>query len=230
MDVGHESLDEGERERRYREIRAATAAFGAIPPGATETASFLLNETKASFDRAVADLTALEAKATVVLGIVAAAATALGLFGGRPGSALFATPLLAVAAILIIIALITILSVLRAKGLPSPNLVSFLSPAIARRDHRIALALALAEYYATAQTVLRADGRRQARLLFTAYGSLSTAAVVLLLNAAVTMHPDTARRAASSFGHRPPTNGSPNRPTSSYNAGARLHEPRNEVR
>jgi hypothetical protein len=229
VDVEHDSLGQAERERRYREIRAATASFGAIPPGATETASFLLNETKASFDRAVADLTALEAKATVVLGIVAAAATALGLFGGRSGSALFATPLLAVAAILVIIALITILSVLRTKGLPSPNLVSFLSPAIVRRDHRIALALALAEYYATAQTTVRADGRKEARFLFIAYGALSAAAVVLLLNASVTTRPVNAPRAAGSSGHRPSIHGSQTGQSLARQRRPRLHEPCNEV-
>lgn len=184
MDHVYETVSEADREQRYREVRKWTLAAGTPRPGAFETASFLVDQAKASFERTLANATNVESKATVLLGIVAAAATGLGLFGARSGSGLFATSLGGVAGILVVVAMIALLCALPARELTGPNLDPYVSPAMVREDNRIGLALALAEHYGTMQARVRAQIRSDRRILLTAYLAVGAAAVLLVLNAA----------------------------------------------
>jgi hypothetical protein len=184
VDPIDDAVTEADPEQRYREVRERVLAAGTPRPGATETASFLVDQTKASFDRTLANATNVESKATVLLGIVAAAATALGLFGAHGGSGLFATPIGGLAGILVVLSMIALLCALPARELTGPNLDPYVSPAMVREDNRIGLALALAEHYGTMQARVRAQIRRDRRILLTAYLAVGAAAVLLVLNAA----------------------------------------------
>jgi hypothetical protein len=179
-----------ERERSYRVIRGAMAAIEVVRPGAVETATFLLSEAESSFVHTVAESANLESKATTLLGIVAGATSVLGVFGTRDGKAIFATPAVAVAMIFVVIALVCLLYILRAKRFDSPDLGSFISAAMIREDNRPGLALVLAETYRTMRHRLRLDSRDDGRALFLAYAATAAASLALLLNA-VTVPPGT---------------------------------------
>ncbi|HEX3462831.1 MAG TPA: hypothetical protein VHS78_02090 [Candidatus Elarobacter sp.] len=187
MESGNDTATEAEREHTYREIRRATSGI-TVRPGANETASFLLAEMKASFERAVAALASLESKATALLGVVVAAASALGLFGFHGEPARAATPTVLAAMALTIVALVALLWVLRAKDSLSPNLSSYVSGAMMREDNRIGVSLALAEYYGKVRAKVALRYRNESRLLFAAYLGIAAAAVILLFDAASTVH------------------------------------------
>ncbi|HTD33293.1 MAG TPA: hypothetical protein VK665_06515 [Candidatus Elarobacter sp.] len=186
MDSNYEVATSAERERRYREVRRITSGIVPIRPGAIETASVLLAETKSSFDRIVAGSANIESKATVFLGIVAGTASALGLFAAHGDRAQLARPVLPIAMALVVIALVSLLCVLRAKWFPSPNLGPYVSAAMVQEDNRIGVSFVLAEYYGEMRARLHAENRRDARFLLTAYTATAIAAFVLLLDAAAT--------------------------------------------
>jgi hypothetical protein len=171
---------EAERKRRYEELRRAAVRIDPVRPGATETAVMLLAEIKASLDRTTAGSANIEAKATVLLGIVSGTAGALGLFGAHDGKAVPLTPLVAVALILVTAALACLLYVLRAKRARSPNIHPYVSAATLRRDNRLGLTLILSEHYARLRAEIRAETRTEARVLFAAYAAVTIAAMALL--------------------------------------------------
>jgi hypothetical protein len=209
VDSRRDTATEAERERYYRGIRRSTSGIETLRPGAIETATFLLTETKASFDRAAGGATNTESKATVFLSIVASAASALGLFGAHGDRTHVMTRNLAIATTLIVAALVSILWTLRAKWFPSPNLNAYVSAAMVAEDNRIGLSLALAEYYGEMRVRLETRNRRDARVLFVAYAATAAAALTLLLDVA-----GLSRETSS-----------PKRPISSQSVHARLKTP-----
>lgn len=180
--------DATQRENAYRAIRRATAAIEVVRPGALETAAFLLSEAKANWEHTRADSTNLESKATALLGIVAAASGVLGVFGTRDGKIIVATPLATAAMACVIVALICMLYMLRAKRFDGVDIGPFISGAMVRDDHRIGLTLLVAETVYDMQVQLRREIEYDSRVLFLAYVATGAAAIALLANA-VTVYP-----------------------------------------
>jgi hypothetical protein len=148
-----------------------------------ETATLVLDSEKASFERTSTGSDNLEAKATTVLGIVAGASSAFGLFGiAKSGNAIVATPLLFTAFMFILVSFVALLYMLRAKTIITPDLRVYLTPAIAREDNRVGLALSLAARYNEMRHELRREIAAEPHALFVAYSSIATAAMLVVLN------------------------------------------------
>jgi hypothetical protein len=172
-----------ERERSYHAIRSAVAAIDVVRPGAIETANFLLDEAKSNFERTVSQSANLESKATTLLGIVAGATGILGVFSTRDGSAAIKTPLVGIATVCILVSLLCLFYILRAKSFESPNMSSYVCAAMVREDNRLGLALALAETYRYVRARWARELRIEGSALFTAHFATVLASVFLLLNA-----------------------------------------------
>jgi hypothetical protein len=185
-----------ERERSYHAIRRTVAAIDVVRPGAIETANFLLDEAKSSFARTVSQSANLESKATTLLGIVAGATGVLGVFGTRDGRAAIETPLVGIATVCILISLVCLFYVLRAKRFESPDISSYVSAAIVREDNRLGLALALAESYRYVRARWARDVRIEGSVLFSAYLATALASIFILANA-VSDHREPSAGAAS---------------------------------
>lgn len=172
-----------ERERSYHAIRRAAAAIDVVRPGAIETAAFLLNEAKTSFERTLAESANIESKATTVLGIVAAATGALGVFGTRDGKLIVATPLVTAATSCVLASLVCLLYILRAKRFASLDVGSYISAATVQEDNRLGLSLVLAELYRQIRDESARHCALEGRALFAAYGAIVAASILLLVNA-----------------------------------------------
>jgi hypothetical protein len=158
---------------------------------------FLLAEAKASCDRVSAGSDNLESKATTLLGLVAGASGVLGVFGtSRDGKSIIATPILLGAVALAVIALVCLLYVLRAKRVPTPGVDVLISSGMVAEDNRLGLALAITRMYASMRGLLAREVRSEPRALFCAYVATAAAAVLVLLNVAVTSHVSSARAPA----------------------------------
>lgn len=175
--------DEADRERSYDAIRSVTEGLDAVRPGAIETAAFLLAEAKTSFERTAADSANLESKATAALGIVAGATSVLGVFGTRDGKPIIATPIVTAAMCCVLVALVCLLYMLRAKRLESPDIGSYVSAAMVREDNRLGLTLTVAETYLYMRDRFGRTLRQDGRALFLAYMAIAAASISLLVNA-----------------------------------------------
>jgi hypothetical protein len=202
----HPEPTDAEREAAYRAVRSAVSAIDALRPGAVDTAMFLLAEAKASCERVSASSDNLESKATTLLGLVAGASGVLGVFGtSRDGKSIVATPLVLGAVALTVAAIVCLLYVLRAKRVRTPGLDVFISSGMVAADNRLGLALTMTRKYASLRNELAREIRSEPRALFYAYTATTAAAVLILLNVAVTSRAPTARAAsrAASTAARP---------------------------
>jgi hypothetical protein len=173
-----------ERQQSYLALRTAVAAIEALRPGAVETATFLLDEAKTSFDRASSRSAALEAKATMLLGIVAGASGALGVFGfARDGKTIaFTLPVFA-ALIFAVAAMLCLLYLLRTKLLNEPDVGPFISVATLAEDNRPGLALFLATSYYEMTLQQLYDTRHEPRVWLAACLATAAAALLIIMNA-----------------------------------------------
>jgi hypothetical protein len=188
---------DADREAAYTAVRSAVAAIEVVRPGAVDTALFLLAEAKASCERVSEHSDNLESKATTLLGLVAGASGMLGVFGtSRDGKSIIATPIVLGAAALTVAAIVCLLYVLRAKRVPIPGLDIFISSAMVADDNRLGLALTITRLYAWMRNELAREIRSEPRALFYAYTATAAAAVLVLLNVAVTSHELAARTPA----------------------------------
>ena len=173
------SLDDAKT--AYQVLRDIAHKSGDDPN--VETATLVLDSEKSSFERTYAGSGNLEAKATTVLGIVAGASSAFGLFGiAKSGDAVVATPMLSAAFMFILVSFVALLYMLRAKTVITPDLRVYLTPAIAREDNRVGLALSLAARYNEMRHELRQEIAAEPHALFVAYSSVATAAMLVVLN------------------------------------------------
>ncbi len=88
----------------------------------------------------------------------------------------------------VIVALICMLYMLRAKRFDGVDIGPFISGAMVRDDHRIGLTLLVAETVYDMQVQLRREIEYDSRVLFLAYVATGAAAIALLANA-VTVYP-----------------------------------------
>ncbi|HEV3088716.1 MAG TPA: hypothetical protein VGX96_16010 [Candidatus Elarobacter sp.] len=151
-----------------------------------ETAALMLDSEKESFERTYAGSENIEAKATTMLGVVAGASGAFGLFGvAKAGAAVVATPMLFTAFTFVLVSFAALLYMLRAKTMIAPNLHKYLTPATVREDNRIGLSLSLAMRYNEMRDELRREMAAEPHALFVAYASIATAAMLVVLNTTV---------------------------------------------
>jgi len=173
-----------ERRRSYAALRATVAEVGTLRPGAVETASFLLDEAKTSFERARSLSGTLENKATMLLGVVAGASGALGVLGfARDSKETIFTPLLVAALGCAVGAILCLLYVLRMKSLEDPDIGPFISVAMLAKDNRPGLALALANAYNDMAQQQLHDVRHEPRAWLAACLATAAAAVLIVINA-----------------------------------------------
>jgi hypothetical protein len=115
--------------------------------------------------------------------IVAGTSSAFGLFGiAKVGPAIVATPTLFTAFAFVLASFVALLYMLRAKTFGTPDLGVYLTPATAREDNRLGLALSLAARYNEMRAELRREIAAEPHVLFVAYASIATAAILIVLN------------------------------------------------
>jgi hypothetical protein len=182
---GRQPTDE-ERRAAYEAVRGAVGGTIAFPPGALETAQFLLNEAKAAFERTTARSDTFEAKATTLLGIVAGGSGAVGvltLSRVGTGAPIRLSPLLLAALCFIVLTLLSVLYILRSKRLREIDVAPYLSTEMAVSDHRIPLALVLAGQYVEMDDRLRLEAKNEPRILLVAYAATAIGAALIVLHA-----------------------------------------------
>jgi hypothetical protein len=179
---GRQPTDD-ERRQAYEAVRAAVAGIVAFPPGALETAQFLLDEAKAAFERTTARTDRFESKATTLLGLVAGGSGALGVFAlSRGGATISRSPFILAALVFVMISFLSVLYILRSKGLAEVDVAAYVSTEMATRDNRISLALLLAAEYGEMDDRLRLEARNEPRALLVAYAATAVAAVLIVLD------------------------------------------------
>jgi len=182
----YEQPTEADIQSQYECVQGYAEALGSIYPGMLESANFLLDEAKSDFERVSSSSDSHEEKARVVLGIVAGATSALGIFGvARDGRTIVPSPLVMDSLALILLAFVCLLYVLRVKRYTQPNLTAYFAGAMVRQELRVALVLSLTPGYARMTAELAHRIRHEPRAIFIAYIATVSAAVMLLLNAAV---------------------------------------------
>lgn len=166
----------------YDEVCGLTDAAG--PSGSVDTALLVLDEARSGYGRAFSGAESVEAKASALLSIVAGASSAVGIFGfGKEGRPIVVTHPVGAALSCVVLALVLLFYILRAKQLPQPSVSAYMIPAMADRDNRIGIALRLASTYEDAGLkITRATAGEPAALLGAATLT-SAAAVLILLNA-----------------------------------------------
>ena len=185
---------DADRQAAYTVVRGAVAAIDVLRPGAVDTAMFLLAEAKASCERVSANSDNLESKATTLLGLVAGASGLLGVFGtARDGKSIIATPVVLGAVAFAVVAIVCLLYVLRTKHVPTPGLDVFISSGMVADDNRLGLALTITRVYASMRNELAREVRSEPRALFCAYAATAAAAILVLLNVAVTSYAPSGR-------------------------------------
>ncbi len=118
----------------YEELQQYAETLGPIRPGMVEAAEFLLDEAKGDFDRVSGSSDSHEEKARAVLGIVAGATGALGVFGvSKDGQTIIPTPIIIDALIFVLVGFVCLLYVLRVKHYKRPDLGTYFAGAMGPR-------------------------------------------------------------------------------------------------
>jgi hypothetical protein len=171
-------------EAAYNELRAVQDRVGSGVTLNVETAIMLEEYAKASFETTSSGSDSIEAKATAMLGIVAGATSAFGVFGiAKDGKPITLTPLLFAAFAFIVLAIIALMYVLRAKDLTVTDVGPYASAKTVSADNRAAMALLVAQRYREAQGQLSRAVAGEPNALAIAYGSVAVAAALIFLNA-----------------------------------------------
>ncbi|HEY0393134.1 MAG TPA: hypothetical protein VGD01_01440 [Candidatus Elarobacter sp.] len=171
-----------ERRQAYTAVRSVVSGVTVFPPGATETAQFVLDEAKEAYARTSSRADSMESKATTLLGIVAGGSGAFGAFAFSHDARNLVTPFVIGALYCVTIALSSALYMLRAKDVNEVDVRSYESIELVSADHRIPLALLLAGTYGAMHDELRAEIRHEPRALVIAYAATTIAAALILLN------------------------------------------------
>jgi hypothetical protein len=180
----YESPTTEQLEQRFNELQEYASSLGPIRPGMVESAIFLLDQAKETYDHVLGSADSHETKARSVLGIVAGATGALGVFGlSKEGRAVVPGPIVIDALGFAVIAFVCLLYVLRVKRYKRPELSTYYSGATVGPSLRVALPLALAPGYAKMASELEHRIRHEPRAIYIAYISVTAAAVLVLLNA-----------------------------------------------
>jgi hypothetical protein len=181
--MGTEAVTDEEREECYVAVRAAIAGIDVLRPGSVETATFLLDEAKSTYEQARIRSGALEAKATMLLGVVVGASSALGILGiARDGKPVVVTPLIGGVLVCAVIAILCLLYVLRVKPLNGPDLAGYASSAMVEEDNRLGLAIVLAAFYIQTAGGLLRDIRAEPRAWFISCTATALAALLVVIN------------------------------------------------
>jgi uncharacterized membrane protein YidH (DUF202 family) len=176
-------VTEEEGETAYIELRSIVGRLDESKTPSVETATFLLDTEKDSFERTYGGSDNLESKATTLLGIVAGATSAFGVFGlAKAGSALVTTPIILTAFGFVIVSIVALLYMLRAKTFDIPDMAQYLNAATVGEDNRVALALLVAQRYRHMREQLRREIEAEPNALFIAYASIALAAALVVLN------------------------------------------------
>jgi uncharacterized membrane protein YidH (DUF202 family) len=176
-------ITEAEGEAAYAQLRGIIARLDESKTPSVETASFLLDTEKDSFERTYSGSDNLESKATTLLGIVAGATSAVGVFGlARTGSAIVTTPIILTAFGFVIVSIVALLYMLRAKTFEIPDMAQYLTAATVGEDNRVALAIMVAQRYRQMREQLRREIEAEPNALFIAYASVALAAALVVLN------------------------------------------------
>ncbi|MDP9025900.1 MAG: hypothetical protein M3N13_11070 [Candidatus Eremiobacteraeota bacterium] len=176
-------ITEAEGEAAYAQLRGIIARLDEGKTPSVETASFLLDTEKDSFERTYSGSDNLESKATTLLGIVAGATSAFGVFGlARTGSAVVTTSIILTAFGFVIVSIVALLYMLRAKTFEIPDMAQYLTAATVGEDNRVALAIMVAQRYHQMREQLRREIEAEPNALFIAYASVARAAALVVLN------------------------------------------------
>jgi hypothetical protein len=180
---GRRPITEAEGEAAYTQLRSIIARLEESKIPSVETATFLLDTEKDSFERIYSGSDNLESKATTLLGIVAGATSAFGVFGiAKAGSTIVATPIVLTAFGFVIIAIVALLYMLRAKTFDIPDMTLYLTAATVGEDNRVPLALVVAQRYREMREQLRREIEAEPNALFVAYASIAITAMLVVLN------------------------------------------------
>lgn len=186
----YEAPSENEFRRLYDGLAAYAESLGPVRPGMLESALFLLEEARRDFERVSNSSDSHEEKARIVLGVVAGATGALGIFGvAREGRPIVATPTVLDALVFVAVAFVCLLYVLRVKHYKRPDLAAYFAGAMLDEKLRVALPLSLLEGYGRMTAEFAHSIRHEPRALFVAYVSIVAAAVLIILGAAASVSP-----------------------------------------
>jgi hypothetical protein len=201
-DPSREPTDEQRREA-YAAVRSVVGRGSAFPPGAVETAQFLLDEAKEAYSRTSARVDSMESKATTLLGIVAGGSGALGAFAiSHDVRAMIATPLLIGALCSVTFALSCALFMLRPRTIEEADDRAYVSAEVVAEDQRIPLALLFANAYGEMNDQLQGSAQQQYRALLLAYAATALAALLVVSNAALAGRSSLAPAAAAPSGQQ----------------------------
>jgi len=185
-------ITEVEGQAAYDELRSITDRLDEGKSPSVETATFLLDTERESFERTYSGSDNRESKATTLLGIVAGATGAFGVFGlAKIGSALITTPIILTAFSFVMVAIVALLYMLRAKTFEIPDMAPYLTAATVGEDNRVALALVVAQRYLQMREQLRRQIEAEPNALFIAYTSIALAAALVVLNTFTISYPAT---------------------------------------
>jgi hypothetical protein len=187
-------ITEEQGEAAYTELRGIIARLDPNKTPSVETATFLLDTEKASFERIYSGSDNLESKATTLLGIVAGATSAFGVFGlAKTGSGIVTTPIILTAFGFVIISIVALLYMLRAKTFDIPDMTPYLTVATVGEDNRVPLTLVVAQRFREMREQLRREIDAEPNALFIAYASIAIAAALVVINTfTLTGHPPPA--------------------------------------
>lgn len=178
-----QSITPEESEAAYNELRNILERLDNSKQPSVETATFLLDTEKSGFERTYAGSDNLESKATTLLGIVAGASSAFGVFGiPKAGSSIVTTPIVLTAFGFVVVSIVALLYMLRAKTFEIPDMGKYLIAAVVGEDNRVPLALVVAQRYRQMREQLRREIEAEPNALFIAYASVAIAAALVLLN------------------------------------------------
>jgi hypothetical protein len=201
-------VTEEEGEAAYIELRGIVGRLDEGKMPSVETATFLLDTEKDSFERTYGGSDNLESKATTLLGIVAGATSAFGVFGlAKTGSAVVTTPIILTAFGFVMVSIVALLYMLRAKTFDIPDMAPYLTAATVGEDNRVALALVVAQRYRHMREQLRREIEAEPNALFIAYASIALAAALVVLNTFTLGHHGVTRgeRQGAAPGHGMPS-------------------------
>jgi hypothetical protein len=175
--------DLDERARQYDQLRADNPE---VPDEEPKAAIMLLEQSKIAYERVAADRSALESRATTLVGLAAAATGASTFLTG--GKGLVFTPMIAAAAVLALSSLGCLMFILRMKYNPQPNPASLvLASTVWNQDMEFRICLSLSENYSRGLVVLLADMRKDRILILLATASLVAATALVIANTALSI-------------------------------------------
>jgi len=185
-------VSEADLETAFKQLREISARVGEGKTASVETAMFLLETEKSSFERVFAGSDSIEAKATTLLGIATGAVGALGVFGiAKVGSPVTLTPFTIVAFGFVVVAFVALLYTLRAKRFDMPNMSVYLSVPTVAEDNRVPLALVVAARYGLMRENFSREISAEPGALAIAQASLAVAAMLVILSAVSQSPPST---------------------------------------